>query len=219
MFMKRFLLLMVFVIIAIQSYSQSKDTESTAIQKAYDACISMRDAVGANDKEAIRNAANDLSACGTREFNALRCKSGEESVNGHLLFDEIFANALADGKDVYQQADSISESRVYRGQTADGSILTKTCFAKAGKTVKYTFPSKGRQELAVVAEAGGRVTMKVHVTNKKGLNKRYDDTTSVKMGLPNRKTTFMLPGDCVNIVELEVVNCSKKDISFVVISN
>lgn len=85
--------------------------------------------------------------------------------------------------------------------------------------MKYTFPSKGRQELAVVSEAGGRVTMKVHVTNKKGLNKRYDDTTSVKLGLPNRKTTFMLPGDCVNIVELEVVNCSKKDISFVVISN
>lgn len=85
--------------------------------------------------------------------------------------------------------------------------------------MKYTLPSKGRQELAVVSEAGGRVTMKVHVTNKKGLNKRYDDTTSVKLGLPNRKTTFMLPGDCVNIVELEVVNCSKKDISFVVISN
>lgn len=92
-------------------------------------------------------------------------------------------------------------------------------FAKAGKSVRYTFPSMNKQILAVVAEAGGRVTMKVHVTNKKGLNKRYDDTTSVKQGLPNRKTTFMLPGDCVNIVELEVVNCSKKDISFVVISN
>lgn len=217
--MKRFFLLMVFVIIAIQSYSQSKNAESTAIQKAYDACISMRDAVGANDKEAIRNAANDLSACSTREFNALRCKSGEESVNGHLLFDEIFANALADGKDVYQQADSISESRAYRGQTADGSILTKTCFAKAGKIVKYTFPSKGRQELAVVAEAGGRVTMKIHVKNKKGLDRRYDDTTKVKLGIPQRKVAFDLPKDCMNIVELEVVNCSKKDISFVVISN
>ena len=217
--MKRFVLLMIFAIMAIQTFSQAKDAEDIVFQKAYDACISMRDAVGANDKEAIRNAANNLSACDTKEFNSLRCKSGEESVNGHLLFYEVFAKALADGKDVYLQADSISKSRTCRGQTADGSILTKTCFAKAGKTVKYTFPSKGRQELAVVAEAGGRVTMKVHVTNKKGLNKRYDDTTSVKLGLPNRKTTFMLPGDCVNIVELEVINCCKKDISFVVISN
>lgn len=217
--MKRIILLMTFLVLSTKNFAQYEDAKIVSFQKAYDACISMRDAVCANDKEAIRNAANALSACGTREFNALRCKSGEESVNGHLLFDEIFANALADGKDVYQQADSISNSRAYRGQNADGSILTKTCFAKAGKTVKYTFPSKGRQELAVVSEAGGRVTMKVHVTNKKGLNKRYDDTTSVKLGLPNRKTTFMLSGDCVNIVELEVVNCSKKDISFVVISN
>ena len=217
--MKRFVLLMIFAIMAIQTFSQAKDAEDIVFQKAHDACISMRDAVGANDTEALRNAANNLSACDTKEFNSLRCKSGEESVNGHLLFDEVFAKALAEGKDVYLQADSISKSRTCRGQTADGSILTKTCFAKAGKTVKYTFPSKGRQELAVVAEAGGRVTMKVHVTNKKGLNKRYDDTTSVKLGLPNRKTTFMLPGDCVNIVELEVINCCKKDISFVVISN
>ena len=150
MFMKRFFLLMFFVIIAIQSYSQSKDTESTAIQKAYEACISMRDAVGANDKEAIRSAASNLGACDTKEFNSLRSKSDEESINGHLLFDEVFASALANGEDIYQQADSIGRSRLDRGQTADGSILTKTCFAKSGKTVKYTFPSKGRQELAVV---------------------------------------------------------------------
>lgn len=217
--MKHFFLLITFCVWTIHAFAQSEDAELTSIQKAYEACISMRDAVGANDKEAIRSAASNLGACDTKEFNSLRSKSDEESINGHLLFDEVFASALANGEDIYQQADSIGRSRLERGQTADGSILTKTCFAKAGKTVKYTFPSKGRQELAVVAEAGGRVTMKVHVTNKKGLNKRYDDTTSVKMGLPNRKTTFMLPGDCVNIVELEVINCCMKDISFVVISN
>ena len=217
--MQRFVLLMIFAIMAIQTFSQTKDTEDIVIQKTYDACISMRDAVGSNDREAIRNAAHNLSACDTKEFNSLRCKSGEESVNGHLLFDEVFAKALADGKDVYQQADSINKSRTCRGQTADGSILTKTCFAKAGKTVKYTFPSKGRQELAIVAESGGLVTMKIHVKNKKGLNRRYDDTTKVKLGMPQRKVSFNLPKDCMNIVELEVVNCSKKDISFVVISN
>lgn len=217
--MKRFILLMTFAIMAIQTFSQTKEAADITIQKAYDACISMRDAVGSNDKEAIRNAARDLSSCDTKEFNSLRCKSGVVSVNGHLLFDEVFANALAEGKDVYQQADSISKSRTHRGQTADGSILTKTCFANAGKTVKYTFPSKGRQELAVVAESGGLVTMKIHVKNKKGLDRRYDDTTKVKLGMPQRKVVFDLPKDCMNIVELEVVNCSKKDISFVVISN
>ena len=50
--MKRFVLLMIFAIMAIQTFSQAKDAEDIVFQKAYDACISMRDAVGANDKEA-----------------------------------------------------------------------------------------------------------------------------------------------------------------------
>ena len=92
-------------------------------------------------------------------------------------------------------------------------------FVKAGKSTKYNFFSKGHQELAVVAENGGLVTMKIHVTNSAGLDVRHDDTKSVKRGLPQRKTSFELPTDRRNTVELEVVNCGNKDISFVVISN
>lgn len=69
------------------------------------------------------------------------------------------------------------------------------------------------------AEAGGLVTMRIHVTNSAGLNKRFDDTRDVKKGQPHRQTSFELPTDKKNTVELEVINCSKKDISFVVISN
>jgi hypothetical protein len=61
--------------------------------------------------------------------------------------------------------------------------------------------------------------MKVHVTNSAGLDKRYDDTKAVKKGMSQRKTSFELPTDRRNIVELEIVNCGKKDCSFVVISN
>ena len=211
--MKRFSLFLMFVFSVFPLLAQENDSDAK-VQEVYQACIAMRDAASAKD-----TAANLLKACQTKEFAALRSKQEKESLDGHLVFDEEFAKQLAEGKDAYQQSDSICGIRTERGQTANGAIKTKTCFAKAGKSVKYTFPSKNKQILAVVAEAGGRVTMKVHVTNKKGLNKRYDDTTSVRLGLPNRKTTFMLPGDCVNTVELKVVNCSKKDISFVVISN
>ena len=216
--MKRFSLFLMFVLSVFPLLAQEIDTD-VKVQEVYQACIAMRDAASAKDTAAINQSAKLLAACQTKEFAALRSKQEQESLDGHLVFDEEFAKQLAEGKDAYQQSDSICDTRAERGQTANGSILTKTCFAKGGKSVKYTFPSKNKQILAVVAEAGGRVTMKVHVTNKKGLNKRYDDTTSVKLGLPNRKTTFMLHGDCVNTVELEVVNCSKKDISFVVISN
>ena len=132
---------------------------------------------------------------------------------------EAFADSIAEGKDVYGKADDMNRSTAHRGQTSDGSILTKTCFVKAGKSTKYSFASKGHQELAVVAEAGGLVTMKIHVTNNAGLDKRFDDTKNVKKGMPQRKTSFELPTDRRNTVELEIINCGKKDCSFVVISN
>jgi hypothetical protein len=61
--------------------------------------------------------------------------------------------------------------------------------------------------------------MKIHVTNSAGLDRRFDDTTNVKKGMPQRKTSFELPVDRRNTVELEIINRGKKDCSFVVISN
>ena len=204
----------------LTSYSQETSPDSLSIDAVINACIAMRDAVAANDSAAIKQSANDLKATGTTNFNSLRCKDDSiASLKGHLVFNEAFADSLAEGKDVYDKADDLNRSTAHRGQTADGSILTKTCFVKAGKSTKYSFASKGHQELAVVAEAGGLVTMRIHVTNTAGLDKRYDDTKSVKKGLPQRKTTFELPTDRRNTVELEIVNCGTKDCSFVVISN
>ena len=213
-----FILLSVFG--ALTTYSQEPSTNSMSIDAAFNACIAMRDAVAQNDSAAIRQSAVDLKAAGTTNFNSLRCKDDSiASLNGHLVFDEAFADSLAEGKDVYGKADDMNRSSAHRGQRTDGTILTKTCFVKAGKSTKYTFASKGHQELAVVAEAGGLVTMKIHVTNTAGLDKRFDDTKNVKKGMPHRKTSFELPTDRRNIVELEIVNCGKKDCSFVVISN
>ena len=195
--------------------AQDQVDESLSIDATINACIAMRDAVANNDSAAIKQSAKDLKAAGTTSFNSLRCKDDSiASLNGHLVFDEAFADSIAEGKDVYGKADDLTRSTAHRGQTADGSILTKTCFVKAGKSTKYTFASKGHQELAVVAEAGGLVTMKVHVTNSAGLDKRFDDTKNVKKGMPQRKTVFELPSDRRYTVELEIINCGKKDCSF-----
>ncbi len=218
--MRQFKLISLFLLCTLSVSAQQEDSVCITIQAAIDACIAMRDAVAAKDTAAIRQSGKDLKAVGSVSFNSLRCKDDTpSSLNGHLVFDEAFADSLAEGKDVYQKADVMSRSSAHRGQTADGSILTKTCFVKAGKSTKYTFASKGHQELAVVAEAGGLVTMKIHVTNSAGLNKRFDDTKNVKKGMSHRKTSFELPNDKKNTVELVVVNCGKKDCSFVVISN
>lgn len=219
--MKRNLLLTLAMFCTITLSAQNEEADSMSIQAAIDACIAMRDAVAANDTAAIRQSAKDLRAAGTTNFVSLRCKDDTiASLNGHLIFDEEFADSLAVGSlSIYKKADEINRSKKHRGQTSDGSILTKTCFVQAGKSTKWTFGSKGHQEIAVVAEAGGLVTMKIRITNSAGLDIRKDDTKSVPQGLPQRKTSFDLPTDRRNTIELEILNCGEKDCSFVIISN
>lgn len=219
--MKKILLIVLLVFSSFSAYPQDASTDRMEIQDVIDACISMRDAVAAGDTAAIRQSAQDLRLAGATSFNSLRCMDDSiASIDGHLVFDEAFADSLAAGNvPVYDKADSMNRSRVHRGQTADGSYRTKTCCVKAGRSTIWTFSSKGHQELAVVAEAGGLVTMKIRVTNSAGLDKRFDDTKNVKTGMPQRRTSFELPTNRRNIVELEVVNCGEKDCSFVVISN
>lgn len=196
------------------------DEVTDVIQDAIDACIAMRDAAAMGDSAALMLSAQELRANNVGYFSSLRCKDDTVgSVNGHLVFDEAFADSLANGRDVYRHAEDMNRTAAHRGQATKGSILTKTCFVKAGKSTKYTFTSKGPQELAVVAERGGLVTMKIHVTNNDGLDKRFDDTRDVKTGRPQRKRSFDLPNNRRNTVELEVLNCSNRDITFVVISN
>lgn len=220
--MKKIVLIVFSLFCALNISAQEDASEKLGIQTVIDACIALRDAVATGDAEAIRQSAEDLKAAKTVSFNSLRCKDESiSSLDGHLVFDEAFADSLAAGNtSVYQQANDMNNrSSAYRGQTADGSYLTKTCMVKAGQSTKYTFSSKGHQELAVVAEAGGLVTMKIRVTNNAGLDRRYDDTKNVKTGLPQRKTSFDLPTNRRNVVELEIINCGNKDCSFVVISN
>ncbi len=203
--------------------AQTKANDTLSIQSTIDACIAMSKAVAENDSVAIKMASKSLEACKTGHFSTLRCKDEViGSLNGHLVFDEAFADSLAQGKNsVYQKADSISNSYAQRGQSGDKSksILTRTCFVKDGESTNYSFPSKGNLELAVVAEVGGLLTMKIHVTNNAGFDKHYDDTKSVKTGCPYRRTSIQLPTDHRYTIKMEIINCGKKDCSFVIIKN
>ena len=219
--MKKVVVFILSILSTFSAYAQNSSADSMTIQSVIDACIAMREAVADNDSAAIKQSSIALKKTGATSFRTLRCNDDSiASLNGHLVFDVAFADSLAAGKaSVYDKADDMNRSTAYRGQRTDGTLLTKTCFVKAGKSTVWSFASKGHQELAVVAEAGGLVTMKIRVTNSAGLDKRYDDTKAVRKGMPQRKISFELPSDRRNLVELEVVNCGQKDCSFVVISN
>lgn len=219
--MKRLLLIIALTFSALLATAQTESKDSLDIQSVIDACINLRDAVANDDTAAIRQSATEMRALQLSGFGSLRCWDDTiASLNGHLVFDENFADSIVVNKEAFNRADEINrETEALRGQNPDGSIATKSCFVKAKSSTTYSFRAKGYQELAVVAEAGGLVTMKIHVTNIAGLDERHDDTKDVLQGQSYRKTSFDLPTDLSNLVELVVFNCGDKDISFVVISN
>ncbi len=219
--MKKICTVIIALLWALSVFSQERKTDSLSIQEAINACINLREAVADNDTTAIRQSAKELKSLNLSDFGGLRCKDDSiASLNGHLIFDENFADSVITNREAFQRADQINrETEAMRGQNPDGSISTKSCLVKAKGSTTYTFRAKGYQELAVVAEAGGLVTMKIHVTNSAGLDERHDDTKDVTKGQSYRKTSFNLPTDRSNLVELVVFNCGDKDISFVVISN
>lgn len=217
--MRKISLFLTLLIFSFAAFAQNESTDSLSIQAVIDACVKLRDAVAAGDHAGIQQSAEQLRTCNTSPFNNLICSdTSVASLNGHLIFDETFADSLAEGKDVYNKAEDINKTRTTRGMIGD-SPKTVSRIIQAGKSSKFTFKAVGWQELAVVAEDGGKVTMKIHVTNSKGFELYRNDTEDVRPGRSERKTGFQLPNMPPCVVELEVVNCVNKDISIVVISN
>lgn len=216
--MKKILFTLIVSMCSVYASAQEA-TDNMSIDDVMDACIAMQEALENNDTIALKNAAESLRETKTAAFTSLRCKDDSiSSLNGHFVFNDVFVDSLSYGANPYEQADNINRSTTHRGQMTSGSKLTKTCMVKAGKSTRYTFASRGRQELGIVAEPGGLFITRIHVTNTSGLNEWHNDTKNPN-GTRRYKTAFDLPSDKRNTVELEVINKSGKDISFVVISN
>ena len=190
---------------------------SPKMQAAYDACMAMRKAIGSGSLAGLKAATKSFKACHTKDFSTLRCLSPLPlSLDGHFVFDEIFADSLIAGRDVYKFAQRYAESRTVRRVSSTGFIFDKTCAVRAQASVKYSFPSKGRQELAIVTEPGGMVTLRVYDNTH---DKWYNDTEDVKTGKISRSLVIELPPDERSVLEIEIFNTTDNDISFVILSN
>lgn len=208
--------------VSIETYDNESCDSLSVIQKTIDACASFANAAANEDISAMKAAKKDMLDCNMVYYEDLKEVDCRDSIslNGHLVFNECFADSLIAGKNAYLESDRINRLTKDRGQLKNGDILTKTCFVKAKGKAKFTFKSTGYQELAIVAEPHGLVSMRVHVVNKaKKINRWYNDTKDVAKGRNIRKTSFRLPAKPCSLVTLEVTNCSNRNISFVVISN
>ena len=213
--MKRFLSLLLIVSLG-WTYAPAQKL-SEPMQRAYNACMQLSKAIGAGNTTGLKAANKALKDCHTGDFKIFRCKDkAPTSIDGHFLFDEDFVDSLIAGRDVYRFARRYAEKRTTRSTAGKKGIVTKTCCVKAGQSTKYQFVANGLQELAFVAEPGGLLTVRIHdLTN----NKWYNDTKDVRTGQPHRAHAFNLPTQKNCKIEVEIINTTKKEFSFVVLSN
>lgn len=218
--MKSFLFLLALMTSLSVTAQEVGDDDFDKVVAAY---INLRNAAAINDTVVLKQVAEQLRRYNPSDFKTFHLAEDETmSLNGHIVFDEAFADSLSKGVDIYQQSDSLNRAIGERSvgmQTPRGRLQSKTVIIKANQTASCTFVAKGVKKIAVVAEGGGRVSMTMQGLYKNKPYTQYVDTEKVKKGMPHRTGTLALREDCLSTVLMKVKNCVQKDISIVITMN
>lgn len=215
---------LLFLLALVTSLSvTAQDVGDDDFDKVVAAYINLRNAAAISDTIVLKQVAEQLRRYNPSDFKTFHLAEDETmSLNGHIVFDEAFADSLSKGVDIYQQSDSLNRAIGERSvgmQSPRGRLQSKTVIIKANQTASCTFVAKGVKKIAVVAEGGGRVSMTMQGLYKNKPYTQYVDTEKVKKGMPHRTGTLALREDCLSTVLMKINNCVQKDISIVITMN
>lgn len=213
--MKRMILFAFVASICVSINAQNK--LNSEMQPVFDACLAMRTAIATGSTVSLKSANEAFRSCKTLYFDLLRpMQSDTVSVNNHFVWDDLFVDSLIAGRNVRPFAQRYSDAVRTRGTNKRTGVYVRTCAVKGKGKAKFSFASAGHKELAVIAEPKGKITLRVFC---KKTRKWHNDDEDVNRGREYRIQTFDIPQGVKDTVELEVINCGKEDVSFVIISN
>lgn len=191
---------------------------SEPVYDVFKACCQLRAAIGAGSTAQLKTANDALKECETCSFYSLRALDETPvSLDGHFIFNSYFVDSLIATRSGYEFSERYASEEPRSARIGDYTIIHLTTRAvAANSSAKFSFVTRGHQELAVVTEPGGKVTLRIH---DKTHNVWYNDTKDVTLGQETRYQVFDLPDSDRSSIELEVINTTGRDISFAVISN
>ncbi len=195
-------------------------TLSQPMQAAMDACVQLSKAIKSGSTTGLKAANQKFKDCALGDFSFFHsADDNQASLDGHFVFDEVFVDSLIAGGHVYDFARRYADQRgtreIVRGSSESHNPLLTNCAVKGGVSAKFNFRAHNKQDLVFVTEPDGLITVRIHdLTNDRWFN----DTKDTARGRSSRQFSFEL-GEKVCTLEVEVINCGKKDISFAVISN
>lgn len=199
----------------------TKDTPHS-FNDVYEFFVQVRDLFCQNEFSPLSRLSTYFQNYNLHIYQGLKVIKGEiVSLDGHYIFNEEFMQLCSEGSK-YANADKLNNKANLlgsRGQISVNSILYKNFCIKGNSSLTLSFPARGYEEIGVITEPGGAVSLRAHITNKDGLDKWYSTTNNFTKGEPYRRIQFDIPTDVRNIVEIEIINCTNKDVSFVILSN
>lgn len=209
-------LLLAIILCVGASIGTGAQTLSREMSSAISACSKLSTAIGSESTPALRAAGKALRACKTTDFNSLRLASGKEAhLDGHYIFDEEFADSLVVNRKVHRFAQRYAARRANRGiSPRPGQVMLTTKALNAGTRASWKVRGRAKGEFAVVAEPGGRLTMRILDNKGRVL---YSDVKDVKKGAPMRSAIVNLPASSTTEVLIEVSNCGPKATSFAIL--
>jgi hypothetical protein len=212
--MKKIVIIALFLAFSVSLHGQKLSEDVSDLS---DACLAIRSAVGSGSLPQLRNASMALSLCNAEPFLTIRCLDESPlSLDGHLVFNREFTDSLVAGRQVYSFAQRLADLGTFGSPSRGTGRTFYASFAvRSGASSRFAFDSRGHQELVVITEPGGLVTLRVHdITH----DQWYNDTVDEREGRPVRTLVFDLPRKICTL-ELEVINTGERDTSFVIISN
>lgn len=211
---KLFIIATLLIAMTMTVAAQQKLTPQS--QKLFDACWALRTAISSGNTSSLKSANTAFKSCKAGDFSSLRLISPKQtSLNGFFVWDEDFVDELIAGRNARKFAQKYAENRAVRGASGKGGYV-KTLMVKKNGNTKFSFTTRDLEELSIITEPGGKLTIRLYDTKAK---KWYNDTEDVKRGREFRTHIVKLPKNVVTTWEVEVINCSKKDFSFAVLSN
>lgn len=203
------------ILILILGFVANAYAQTMSIQPAVDACLDMREAMESGSDILLKDAADRLEAAQTKPFNLLRQVGAPLSLDGHYIFDVAFARDLIANRQVFEFAQRYSDD-AQMGSASKQGIFLKNVAVSKGKSAKFKLVSRGQQELAVIAEPNGLLTMRI----ADNANQRYyNDTDDVAKGRPYRALSIDLGSERPITLEIEIINTGNSDTSFAIIGN
>lgn len=190
--------------------------QSLTIQPAIDACLDMRKAMEKGGADQLLKAAADkLDKAGVKEFGVLKLVGTQPSLDGHYVFSSKFARDLIADRGVIKFARRYRKDSRRGSSTGGTSIYLKNGVVQANGSTKYLLNSRNVQEIAVVTEPNGLVTLRItDIDNKQ----YYHDTKNETAGEPYRVHVLNLTSKTTTL-EIEIINTGSADTSFAIIGN